>query len=205
MWPSFWDWLAKLPPGSASFVGTLAGSMFGLIALLLGALFNAHLNRRRDDRLRAEDRVALACTLYAELVLIHRTLVENAQHLTDKPPDPDGGFTVPQPSIKFFPEMLSKMGLLHPDTIGKVMAAYILTEQYLQQLILLGGRPMPNVPEDRPLVYLDAQFAEFVIDFNRTRAALVKEAMDALTPYVGERIRAQWIKRDRSVGREWTK
>jgi hypothetical protein len=91
MWNQFWDWLATLPQGSASFVGTLTGSTLGLIALLLGALFNAHLNRRRDDRLRDADRFALASTLHAELLGIHRALVENAQHLTDKPPDFEGG------------------------------------------------------------------------------------------------------------------
>ena len=36
MWNEFWGWLASLPPGSASFVGTLAGSSFGLLAILAG-------------------------------------------------------------------------------------------------------------------------------------------------------------------------
>src|SRR5262245_35574996 len=148
MWSRFWDWLATLPQGSASFIGALTGSMFGLIALLIGALFNAHLNRRRDDRLRDEDRVALASTLYAELLGIHQTLVENAQHLTDNPPDPYGGFTVPRPSTKLLPETFSRIGLLPSDTIWKVMKAYVLTEQYLPRLILIGGEPLPNMPED---------------------------------------------------------
>jgi hypothetical protein len=52
MWVEFWKWLGALPPSSASFVGTVTGSSLGLIALLLGALFNARLNRRRDDKLR---------------------------------------------------------------------------------------------------------------------------------------------------------
>ena len=38
MWIAFWTWLAGLPQGSASFVGTLAGSSLGLIAILIGAL-----------------------------------------------------------------------------------------------------------------------------------------------------------------------
>jgi hypothetical protein len=150
---------------------------------MLGALFNAHLNRRRDDRLRQEDRVALASTLYAELQGIHRALVENAEHLTAKPPDPDGGFLVPEPPIKLQPETLSKMGLLRSETIRKVMDAYILTEQYLGQLILLGGVLREDMPENRPLVYLDAKHAKFVIEFNRARADVVKEAMNALIPY----------------------
>jgi hypothetical protein len=185
MWKYFWDSLATLPQGSASFVGTLTGSTLGLVALLLGALFNAHLNRRRDDRLRDADRFALASTLHAELLSIHRTLVENAQHLTDKPPNPPvEGFVVPEPSMRLLPEILSKIGLLHSDTIRKVMDAYVLTEQYLEQLILLGGKLQPNLPSNRQLVYLDAQHAKFVIEFNRVRAKVVKEAIDALAPYL---------------------
>jgi hypothetical protein len=79
---------------------------------VLGALFNAHLNRRRDDALRSADRIAVASALHAELLGIHRALVENAEHLTNNPPADDGGFMVPQPSVKILPEMLSKIGLL---------------------------------------------------------------------------------------------
>ena len=184
MWKCFWDWLASLPPGSASFVGTLTGSSFGLLALLTAAWVNASLNRRRDRRLREEDRVALASTLYAELQGVHRSLIENAQHLTDKPPDPDGGFMMPQPPVKLLPEMMSKIGLLHADTIRKVMDAYVLTEQYLEGLILVGGKLQTGMPENRQLVYLDAAFAPFVIEFNQTRAVAVKEGMEALVPYL---------------------
>jgi hypothetical protein len=184
MWACFWDWLAKLPQGSASFVGTLAGSSLGLIAILIGALVNASLNRRRDDRLRDDDRIALTSTLYAELLGIHRALIENAQHLTDKPPDAGGGFMVPEPSVKLLPEMLSKIGLLSSDTIRKVMDAYVLTEQYLEGLILAGGTLQSGMPENRQLVYLDAHQAKFVIEFNRVKASVVKEAIDALAPYL---------------------
>ncbi len=61
------DWLNTLSPGAASFLGSLTGASVGLMALLLGALFNAHLNRSRDDRLRKEDARALAAALRAEL------------------------------------------------------------------------------------------------------------------------------------------
>jgi hypothetical protein len=64
---SLWAWLLDASPGQATFLGTLTGSSIGLFALLLGALFNAHLNPRRDDRLRREDRAALTAALLAEL------------------------------------------------------------------------------------------------------------------------------------------
>jgi hypothetical protein len=184
MWKHFWDWFAALPQGSASFLGTLTGSTLGLLALLVGALFNAHLNRRRDDRLRVADRFALASTLHAELLGIHGILVDNARHLTDKPPDADGGFLVPEPSIKLLPEVLSKIGLLDSDTIQKVMKAYALTEQYLDRLILIGGTLRSDMLANRQFVYLDAQHAKVVIEFNGIRARAVKEAVDALAPYL---------------------
>jgi len=185
MWGAFWEWLAHLPQGSASFVGTLAGSSLGLIAILIGALVNAALNRRRDDRLRDEDRIALASTLYAELKGLHRSLIENAQHLTDTPPDPNDGFVVPEPSMKLLPEMLPKIGLLKSETIRKVMDAYVLTEAYLEQLILAGGAlHAANLPEGRQLVFMDANRAEFVVEFNRARANIVNDAMQALAPYL---------------------
>jgi hypothetical protein len=47
----WWDWLGTLSQGQAAFLGSLVGALVGLFALLLGALFNARQNRKRDDRL----------------------------------------------------------------------------------------------------------------------------------------------------------
>ena len=76
---SFWEWLQTASQGQATFVGTLTGSFFGLLALLLGALANAGLNRSRDNRLRKEDQRAVATALRAELEALHRTLKDNAR------------------------------------------------------------------------------------------------------------------------------
>jgi hypothetical protein len=186
MWTSFWDWLAALPQSSASFVGTLTGSALGLIALLLGALFNAHLNRKRDDNLRDVDRIGAASALHAELSGVHRTLLENAKALMDKPPVSGQGFMVPDlnHSVQVFSHMLPKIGLLRADTIRKVMDAYVLIEQYGEGLILLGGTIQPNMPEHRCLIFMDAGEAKSVVAINKVRAELIKEAIDALGPYL---------------------
>src|SRR6266581_3840092 len=120
----FWEWLASLPAGGPSFVGTLTGSALGLIAILIGALVNAQLNRNRDDALRGADRIALASALYAELQGIHRAFVENAAHLAKHRPNPRRGFVVPEPSVTILPAVISKIGLLRSETIRKVMDAY---------------------------------------------------------------------------------
>jgi hypothetical protein len=111
-------------------------------------------------------------------------MVENAQYLIDKPPESDGGFMVPAPTIKLLPEALPKIGLLKPDTIRRVMDAYVLTETYLDRLILLGGKLQTNMPPERQLVYLDAKLMKPVIKYNKARAGVVKEAIDALAPYM---------------------
>ena len=184
MWTCFWDWLAKLPPSSASFVGTLTGSMLGLIALLLGALFNARLNRKRDDALRDADRVALVSALHAELSGLHRSFVENAQHLIAHPPADDGGFVVPNPTIRIFPEMLPKIGLLKTETIKAVMGAYILTEQYHYKLVLLGGRLQPDMPVGQQLIYVGSEQTKMVTELNDVTAIAVKAGIDSLAPYL---------------------
>src|SRR5215471_19248105 len=78
---TFWKWLQTAPQGQATFVGALTGSFLGLVALLLGALFNAHLNRKRDDRLRREDQRAVASALRTELAGCRRALLTNIQEL----------------------------------------------------------------------------------------------------------------------------
>jgi hypothetical protein len=81
MWKTFWDWLGSLPTSSASFVGSLTGATFGLGAIIVGALFNASLNRRRDDHLRKIEARTLAGALKAELAGLKQSLIENADGL----------------------------------------------------------------------------------------------------------------------------
>jgi hypothetical protein len=188
MWNDFWNWLATLPQGSASFVGTLAGSTLGLIALLLGALFNAHLNRKRDDRLREQDRQGLAAALHSELSSIEHTLLENAKRLTEKPPDEGSGFLVPDVmhSSLLFKDMLPKIGLFDPATTRKLIDSYILLSQYFEGLILVGGVVVQKLPEGRRLAQLPTAMASFVIEYNQARAGFIKEAINALAPSISK-------------------
>ena len=76
-----WSWLESLEGGAANFVGSFTGAVVGLVAIVIGALFNAHLNRKRDDRLKKADARAIAAALKAELEGIDKTLLENADDL----------------------------------------------------------------------------------------------------------------------------
>lgn len=179
-----WTWIGTLPQGSATFLGTLMGSSLGLIAILIGAFVNAALNRRRDDRLRDHERLALASALYAELVGSQRALRESGESLVSRPVEAGEGFLVPAPAIKLFPEMIPKMGLFDAETIRKVMEAYVLLEQYVGDLVLAGGQLQANMPEGRPMVYLPAERAEFVGEYNLGRANSADEAIEALRAYL---------------------
>jgi hypothetical protein len=80
--------------------------------------------------------------------------------------------------------MIPKLGLLRSDTIHAVMAAYLLAEQYLDGLILLGGTLLTDMPEGRQMVYLAAEHADTVSKMNLVKAGPVKDAMQALAPYL---------------------
>ena len=108
-----WDWLGGLTWGQASFLGSMVGALTGLIALLLGALFNARLNRRRDDRLRREDRRAVAAAFRAELAGLTDSLQSHAETLKglDALKDPDEGFTREGRflNVRLWPILLQKL------------------------------------------------------------------------------------------------
>jgi hypothetical protein len=181
-----WEWIGDLKPSQAGFLGTLTGSGLGLVALLVGALFNAHLNRRRDDALRKRETRALGTALRAELSGIYETLIKNAGHLVENPPAGKEGFVVPDLShaVLAFPHMLPNIGLLDESIVRKVMDAYRLTDQYLEGLILLGGVLRDDMPNNRRAIYLGARQAGAVAKINKSRAAAIQEAIDALDGYL---------------------
>jgi hypothetical protein len=151
------EWLAKQPPSVGTFLGTLVGSSLGLLALLIGALVNAHLNRRRDDRLRNEEAASIRSALRGELVGV-RDAFTNLASEVEKTADPREfpQFLVPDLTslVRVMPLLLSKFGLLPPDTVRQVIDAYVTIEHFKPTLMLLGGKPHTNelhiaLPQDK--------------------------------------------------------
>ena len=175
MLTEFWKWLGQLPPSSASFVGTLTGSSLGLIALLLGALFNAHLNRKRDDCLKKED-ARVIWALKAELSGISETLTQNAEHLDKHVSD----FVVPDlaHSVRVMPVLLPKFGLLDVETTREVIGIYVSIDQYCEGLILHGGTIAPNNRADRRLILMPVGRAGSIAKINRDLAAMIKSVIE---------------------------
>ena len=142
-------WLQGLQGGAATAVGALTGSAIGFIALVAGALFNAKLNRERDDRLLRIETRAVAAAMRAELASIETTLRENAEGLRRNTPQ---AFVVPDiaHSVRMFPAFVTKIGLLgDPSLITEVVNAYIVIDQYCENLLMAGGQLGPNIPEHR--------------------------------------------------------
>jgi hypothetical protein len=176
----FFVWLNQQPQGTASFIGTLAGSTLGFLALLAGALFNAHLNRSRDNRLRDNDRRVLATALYAELELVREILLENCKTLR-QPPNGEDGFFVPPPKVQILPEVIDRLGLLKSDTIKTVTSAYLVIGQYKRELLTLGAQTLNSAENDQ--LWLDAKHRTSVIRMNTVKADYISKALTELGPY----------------------
>lgn len=158
------------------------GGGIGLIALVLGALFNAFLNRRRDDRLREVEKRAVAAALRAELGTIHRALVENATMLRERAPSTDDGVLVPNLSdlIKIMPELLSRIGLLGYDTVREVMRSYFVVYSFFDRIVMLGARPQPNLPKPNSYAMADSDKAGRILTLCAKTADILAASITAL-------------------------
>lgn len=54
------------------------GSLLGLLAIIIGALYNFHLNRKRDNMLRLEEKLSVAAAVYGEILLLRNEIVKFA-------------------------------------------------------------------------------------------------------------------------------
>jgi hypothetical protein len=135
-------WFQTLSPNASAMVGTLIGSFFGLVALLFGALFNSYLTRRRDNRIRNQDKSAVLSAVKAELQHIQMSFQAGADGLRDVGYEVDNShFLAPDVSmfIRVLPLIIDKIGLMDRNTIMLVMRAYSMIENYPSKLALLGG------------------------------------------------------------------
>jgi hypothetical protein len=81
-------------------------------------------------------------SLRAELEGLRRTLKDNAETMSQEDyAKPDECVHVQDlaQSIRIMPEVLSKLSLLDGKTIGAVVDAYGMAEEYSAKLLLLGG------------------------------------------------------------------
>ncbi|TAX91559.1 hypothetical protein ELH97_06305 [Rhizobium leguminosarum] len=143
------NWLATTI-GSTLF-GAVVTFTFGLIALVIGALINACLNRRRDDRLRAEEAKAVSAALYGEILLMRRSVAKAAQVVANTffGYGRKGVFDehilelIALKDPQLYPALASKLGFLPPDTvlaITKFHADYEAVREWVPKLVERPGR-----------------------------------------------------------------
>jgi len=176
MFSEFFTWLNQQPQGTASFLGTLAGSTLGFIALLLGAMFNAHLNRKRDDRLRDQNRTSLATALYAELKQFRDDWIADIEILK-QPGSGLASVLIRTPKARLFPELVTEIGLLPPDAIRAVSNAYGVIHQWEHDLLLLD-----HAYKKADGVEVQSRHAGFLVKYHTIKAQAIEDALNHLAP-----------------------
>ncbi|WP_156348587.1 hypothetical protein [Sphingomonas sp. Leaf23] len=112
---------------------SVIGSVLGFAGLIAGALFNAHLNRKRDDRLRDAEAITLALSLYGEILLLReniaaiasglgRWFIERGVYGDDLPEYYREIFPIREPTL--YNALAPKLGLLNPDMLLPVTRFY---------------------------------------------------------------------------------
>lgn len=138
---------------------TVIGSTLGFGGLIIGALFNAHLNRRRDDRLRNAEALTIALSLYGEIKLLRDDAADLAMGLSSwylesgaynhSLPDFFGeSYTVREPMI--YNALASKLGMLAPDIllpITKFYSDYEAAITHFPKLFNVDGQKLSYGPE----------------------------------------------------------
>jgi len=156
-----WNWLQGLQGGAPAFVGSAVGSAFGIFSLLVGALFNAYLNRRRDDRLRQKEQAGVLAAILAEIENVIETLSRNADSLSNPRRD---FFRIPDisQSCRILPKAIDKLYLLPRPAITAAINAHTIIEQYSDHMFFIGGTPINDVPKNRLLFYFELKHAAAV-------------------------------------------
>lgn len=168
-----WDWLQGLQGGAPAVVGSAAGSAFGLISLLFGALVNAHLNRKRDDRLRCQEQVAVLTAIATEIENIVETLRFNAEKLESAQHD----FRIPDVahSLRLTPRSFDKLVGVSREAILAAVNAQTLVDQYADHLLYRGGEIIPGIPKGRTIVAMPLAASKAVIAINEGTAEKLAE------------------------------
>lgn len=138
-----WAWLAELSGAQASFFGSVTGFLFGVCALVFGALFNFWLGRKRDARIRAEEADSVAAALYGEIVLMREELARTAKlvaNIDAKNGEFDGHFlekiNLQEPLL--YRALAGKVGILDPQVLLAIVTFHNNVQtvrEWLPQLI----------------------------------------------------------------------
>jgi len=119
-----------------SWFGNALGAFIGLLAILLGALYNARLNRLRDDERMQEEAKSIAAAIGAEMAI---TAEMTCGRLAQAASGPVGRtaaalnmLVAPQPVV--WPRLAERIGLLDADLARDTVKCWMLLDWHAQLL-----------------------------------------------------------------------
>ncbi|GAA0694602.1 hypothetical protein GCM10009429_21090 [Dyella marensis] len=193
-------------------LGNAIGSSIGFLALVLGALLNAHLNRRRDDRMRGENVDSVLAAAVAELIAMSLALKDRLGYLHWFVHQPNPSADVEAVAARCAPPISivldkigGQLGLLDPKTTGDVVRFWYelqLLRNLLQASLieLRGGVLNQNVMHERAGRANDlyAKIDELADRLNGTGAKFVLADADELRKDLAMKpgtYHAEWVAR----------
>ncbi|MGO4196862.1 hypothetical protein AB4Z13_16015 [Rhizobium sp. YAF28] len=172
-----WEWVAGLAPAQATVFGTAIGATLGFISLTGGALFNAKLNRDRDDRLNELERLALLRSLATEIRLIRNLLAYQIKEYQS--PAAQGQTWRSSVSPKLFsllyPANLSKLLGLPHDALTQIIIFHAAIDEYEYNLKADGA----EFPDNSPLTTRSFNFPLSVTPQIIARANTLRSGADS--------------------------
>jgi len=146
------------------------GSLLGFIALMVGALWNFRLNRRRDAALRAEEVVSVAAALYGEIALLRIEAANIARAVANAFLAEGIRFDthflsahqISEPML--YKALASKLGILPADLIIGITEFYSHIQQLKIWLPLLVDNPERGYGYGPTCVLIPARDAVFDVD-----------------------------------------
>lgn len=137
------EWWAS--PLAGTVIGSTLGATLGFVSLVLGALWNAHLNRVRDDEQRWLEKLSVASALKAELGLVRQALAEYVERLSKFNQVDVGGF---ETASRLYAEFAGKIGLFDHRTVQSVISAYGFIENYRESVRRITGNDRSGPRDD---------------------------------------------------------
>ncbi|MBX5172610.1 hypothetical protein HJB84_22520 [Rhizobium sp. NZLR1b] len=178
--------IQELEGGWPELLGSLAGSAIGLVSLMLGALYNARLNRNADRERERNDKFGIVEALLAEIASVKATLDKAAVGLLRMNPN-EGYFPIPDPypGIGIFQKFIDRIELFDEETIRAVSELYTVLDEYCGQLRVYGSHFDASL-KGKVVMAASHPVAAFIIPLNQS---LSQKCADVLSHLRFQRIK----------------
>lgn len=117
--------------------GEALGSAIGLVAILLGALYNAWLTRHRDDRIMSDEAKAIASAIGAEMGMYAELLCGLFSQML-MPPDARRSqamvSAMKAPDLVIWPSLAGKVGLLDATVAKQTVRSWMTLSMHARML-----------------------------------------------------------------------